>query len=150
MVINGEKCLKIGFTRGRLMFLGTYKPNLIGKGRVALPKKIRNELGAERMVLTVGFDKCIFGFNEKSWEEIIKPELSRPLFSDPEGRRLRRKMCREAMVVNLDAQGRFVIPEAMLKYAQLKKNLTIIGAGDHFEIWDQSLWKEYLEEEKVE
>ena len=126
------------------MFLGTYNPNLIGKGRIALPKKIRNELVGERLVLTIGFEKCIFGFSEKSWEEIVKPELSRPLFSDAEGRNLRRKMCMEAMVITLDSQGRFVIPEGMIRYASLGDNLTIIGAGDHFEIWNNETWNNYL------
>lgn len=127
------------------MFLGTYEPNLLGKGRIALPKKIRSELVGERLVLTIGFEKCIFGFNEKSWEEIVRPELSRPLFSDKEGRDLRRKMCMEAQVVNLDSQGRFVIPESMLKYAGIKENLILIGAADHFEIWDEKEWEGYFE-----
>lgn len=125
------------------MLLGTYQPNFIGKGRIALPKKIRNELGGERVILTVGFEGCILGFSEKGWEEVIKPELSRPLFSDVQARDLRRKMCATATVVNLDAQGRFVIPEEMLNYAGIKKELTLIGAGDHFEIWESKKWESY-------
>jgi len=125
------------------MFLGTYQPNLVGKGRIALPKKIRNEISGERIVLTVGFEKCILGFSEKGWEETISPELSQPLFSDPKSRDLRRKMCAEAEVVNLDSQGRFVIPEKMLAYAGIKNELTIIGAGDHFEIWETKNWENY-------
>jgi len=115
----------------------------MGKGRIALPKKIRNELAGERVILTVGFEKCIFGFNERSWEEIVKPEMGRPLFSDVEGRNLRRKMCMEAAVISLDAQGRFVIPEVMLEYAGIKNDLVIVGAGDHFEIWDYKQWELY-------
>jgi len=125
------------------MFVGTYQPNLIGKGRIALPKKIRHELVGERVILTIGLEKCIFGFSEGGWEEIIKPELSRPLFSDEEGRDLRRKMCSEAMVINLDSQGRFIIPEKMMEYAGIRDELTIIGAGDHFEIWDSKRWESY-------
>jgi len=125
------------------MLLGTYQPNLIGKGRIALPKKIRSELAGERIVLTVGFEKCIFGFSEKGWEEIVKPELSQPLFSNQEARDLRRKMCASAQVVNLDSQGRFVIPETMLNYAGIKEEIILIGAGDHFEIWDSKKWEAY-------
>lgn len=125
------------------MFLGTYQPKLIGRRRIALPKKIRTEIKTRKIVLTIGFEKCIFGFNEKDWEEIIRPELSRPFFSDAEGRGLRRKMCMEAMVVKLGAQGRFVIPEAMMKYAGIKNELTLVGAGDHFEIWDRKEWRAY-------
>lgn len=132
------------------MFLGTYRPKLIGERRIALPKKVRKEIKGKKIVLTIGFEKCIFGFNEKDWEEIVKPELSRPLFSDTEGRDLRRKMCMEAMVVELGAQGRFVIPEAMMKYAGIKNKLTLIGAGDHFEIWEEMKWNLYLKQTEKE
>ena len=125
------------------MFLGTYQPNLIGKGRIALPKKIRNAPAGEHLVLTLGFEKCIYGFGEKEWEEIVKPELNRPLFSDEAGRDLRRKMFAGALPVDLDSQGRFVIPEAMTEYAGIKEKLVIIGAGDHFEVWDIERWEKY-------
>lgn len=128
------------------MFLGTYYPKLIGKRRIALPGKIREEVKSGKVVLTIGFEKCIFGFDERDWKEIVKPELSRPLFSDAEGRDLRRKMCMEAMVIKLGAQGRIVIPEAMMKYAGIKDKLTLVGTGDHFEIWESTEWNSYLKE----
>jgi MraZ protein len=128
------------------MFLGSYEPNLIGKGRLALPKKIRSEVAGGRLVLTIGFERCIYGFTEKDWEKILAPELERPLFSDAEGRDLRRKMCMEAMMVELDAQGRFVIPEVMVRYANLTGQPIIVGAGDHFEIWEEKNWQKYRDE----
>ena len=126
------------------MFLGTYHPKFIGERRLALPGKVRNEVKGQKIVLTIGFERCIFGFNEKDWEKIVKPELLRPLFSDPEGRDLRRKMCMSAMVVDLGAQGRFVIPEEMMAYAGIKDDLVLVGAGDHFEIWEKARWQTYL------
>ena len=125
------------------MFLGSFEPNLMDKGRIALPKKIREELGSARLILTIGFEKCIFGFAEKTWEEVTKPELSRPLFSDKEGRDLRRKMYSEAVNVELDGQGRCVIPKSMLDFAEIKQQLVVIGTGDHFEIWNKNGWEEY-------
>lgn len=125
------------------MFLGTFEPNLMQKGRIALPKKIRDELGGSRLVLTIGFEQCIFGFAEKTWEEVIKPEIARPLFSDKEGRDLRRKMCAEAVNIELDAQARFIIPERMIEFSSIAQNVIIIGAGDHFEIWSKNTWEEY-------
>ncbi len=125
------------------MFLGTYEPNLMEKGRVVLPKKIRAELGGERLVLTTGFEDCIFGFAEKAWEEVTETELGRPLFSDREGRDLRRKMFSEAVKIDLDEQGRFIIPERMREFAGVREKLVIIGAGDHFEIWSLEKWEEY-------
>lgn len=125
------------------MFLGTFEPNLLDKGRIAMPKKIRDELGRRKFIFTIGFEKCIFGFDEKTWTEVTKTELTRPLFSDKEGRDLRRKMCAQAVYVDIDVQGRCVIPQHMLDYAQIKSELFIIGAGDHFEVWSKELWIEY-------
>lgn len=125
------------------MFLGTFEPNLMEKGRIALPKKIREELGSESVVLTIGFEKCIFGFAERIWEEVTKPELTRPLFSDKEGRDLRRKMCAEAVNMELDTQGRCVLPLRMTDFAKIAVKVVVIGAGDHFEIWDKDTWEEY-------
>jgi len=124
------------------MLLGTYKPNLIGKNRLALPVKLRKEISGDRLVLAVGFDECILGFEEKKWAEVTAADLARPL-SDAEGRDLRRKMCAGAAVVKLGVQGRFVIPEEMAQYAGIKEAVVLIGAGDHFEIWDQKKWEAY-------
>lgn len=125
------------------MFLGTYEPNLMDKDRIALPKKIREELGTQRLILTIGFEECIFGFAERIWEEVTKPELSRPLFSDKQGRDLRRLMCAQAINIELDTQGRFVIPKHMMDFAQIKEQLVVIGAGDHIELWQKQKWEEY-------
>ncbi|MFH0863630.1 MAG: cell division/cell wall cluster transcriptional repressor MraZ [Candidatus Gottesmanbacteria bacterium] len=126
------------------MFLGTYKTKLIGKNRVAMPAKIRDEIGGDRVVLTIGLEECIFGFREKDWEEVVKPELTRPFFTDSGSRDLRRKMSYNAQVIDLASLGRFVMPEMMVEYAGIKdEEVTIIGAADHFEIWESKKWEEY-------
>lgn len=128
------------------MFLGTFEPNILENNRIALPKKIRDELGGDNLILTIGFDNCIFGFTEKEWLGITSIELSKPLFSDKSGRDLRRKMCASAVKINLDAQGRFILPDNMSEYANIKNALVVIGAGDHFEIWNKDNWEEYRTE----
>jgi len=127
------------------MLLGTYKPNLIGENRLALPKKLRQEITGNQLVLYVGFEGCIFGFGVKKWEEATVVDLSRPL-SDSAGRGLRRQLCMNAETANLDSQGRFVIPKKMMKYAGIKTELILIGAGDHFEIWSKESWGKYSHE----
>lgn len=126
------------------MLLGTYELNLIGKNRLVLPSKLRKEISGDRIVLSVGFEPCIFGFEEKKWEEVTASDLSRPL-SDPEGRDLRRKMFSKAVVVDVDSHGRFVVPENCIGGGELRGQITIIGAGDHFEIWDAKKWQKYSE-----
>lgn len=124
------------------MLLGTYQPNLIGKNRLALPVKLRREIKGNRLVLAVGFEECILGFEEKKWQEATAADLGRPL-SDHEGREIRRKMFSQAEVVELDSQGRFVVPENLVPGRELKREIIVIGAGDHFEIWDKMQWEEY-------
>jgi len=124
------------------VLLGTYEPNLIGKNRFALPVKLRNEIKGNRLVLSVGFEDCILGFEEKKWQEVTAADLAKPL-SDPEGRELRRKMFSQAEVVELDSQGRLVIPESLLSKEEWKGTIVVIGAGDHFEIWKKDSWEEY-------
>jgi len=126
------------------MFLGTYKPKLIGERRITLPGKIRKEIKGKKIILTIGFEKCILGFEEKKWEEVTAADLSRSL-SDTEGRDLRRKMFAGAAVVELGVQGRFVIPKTMVKYAGIKEEVALIGAGDHFEVWNPPTWQKYKE-----
>lgn len=124
------------------MLLGAYYLDLIGKNRLTLPVRLRREIAGTRLVLASGFDGCILGFEEKTWEAVTLADLSRPL-SDQGGRDLRRKMFSQAEVVELDSQGRFVIPENLAGYAKIKNKIVVIGAGDHFEVWDVQTWGAY-------
>lgn len=125
------------------MLLGTYEARLIGKNRLVLPAKLRKEISGDRLVLSVGFEPCIFGFGEKKWEEVTTVDLAKPLFSDSAARDLRRKMCGRAAVVELDSHGRFVVPEGLAGLEGIEEEMVFIGAGDHFEIWEAKKWEEY-------
>ncbi len=123
------------------MFLGTFTPKFLAKGQIALPAKIRNGLGGDRTVLTTGFDKCLYGFSLEDWQKIAASELVKPL-STAEGRLVRRQMFASAEEVDLDNQGRFVINENLRNYAGINgEEVIVIGAGDHFEIWDKNEWE---------
>ncbi len=125
------------------MFLGTYEHNLLDKGRLSLPSKIRSVLEGQRIILRVAHEPCIVGFKESDWIENTREELSKPFFLDKKGRDLRREIFASAEYAELDSQGRFVLPKAMLTHAAIKEKVIIIGAGDHFEIWDEKNWEEY-------
>lgn len=124
------------------MFLGTFEPKLLANGQVSLPSKIRGALGQDRAIITTGFDKCIYGFSVEDWQRITDEELQKPL-STVEGRQVRQRMFAAALEVDFDSQGRFVIPENLKKFAGISETLIIIGAGDHFEIWDRQEWSQY-------
>ncbi|MCJ7740616.1 division/cell wall cluster transcriptional repressor MraZ [Candidatus Microgenomates bacterium] len=125
------------------MFLGTYEHNLMEKGRIALPKKLRSFLKGQKVILRVGFEPCIVGFRESDWIETTREQLSKPFFLDKEGRDLRRRIFADAEYAQLDKQGRFIIPKSMMEYVEIKERVIIVGAGDHFEIWSLEKWEEY-------
>lgn len=124
------------------MFLGSWEPSFDLKSRrIALPKKIRDYLATAEIILSYGFEASIFGFDTKSWEEESAKQLAGAL-TDPRSRDIRRFFFSRAESVLLDDQGRFVIPLDLFEYAQIKKPI-VIGAGDHFEIWDSARWWHY-------
>ena len=122
------------------MFLGSYRPSFdLNSRRIALPKKIREYLKSNEIILSFGFEKCIFGFDTKTWQKQSENQLDRPI-TDRTARDLRRFFFGAAEHIRLDDQGRFVIPGQLLEYAEVK-NPIIIGAGDHFEIWNEATWE---------
>jgi len=130
-----------------MLFLGEYRVNFSGKGRIVIPKKIRQALSKTKtFTLTKGFDRCLSGFRNEDWEketlklmegsalEMQKAEIKRHLFSS-------------AIIVEIDEQGRIVIPNNLLEYANLVgQNVVMIGVGTYFEIWNTKKWEEYSKE----
>ncbi|MEK9173122.1 MAG: division/cell wall cluster transcriptional repressor MraZ [Patescibacteria group bacterium] len=123
------------------MLLGEYKHNLDIKGRVAVPAKFREKLvgGA---IITRGLDSCLFVFGSKEWEVLAEKLVSLPL-AQANSRAFSRLMLAGAMDVELDNQGRILIPDYLRKYADLKKQVVVAGLYSRVEIWDQDNWDKY-------
>lgn len=128
------------------MFLGTYHLLFSGKGRVILPKKFRKELKQPEIVLMKGIDKGIWGFSSEGWQEFVQKQLEISITLE-EGRSLRRQFFPFSESVELDKQGRFVVSDFLLKLGQIKEQIVLVGAGDHFEIWDPKKWQMELKKE---
>ena len=124
------------------LFLGEYDHSLDDRGRVTLPRKIRQEIGEREIVLAKGFDPCIFGFDKESWEKEAAKHLESPV-TDEKARNLRRYLFAGAEKVDIDKLGRILLPALLKEYAKVSHEVVIIGAGDHFEIWDKEKWKSY-------
>ena len=121
------------------MFLGSYRPSFDAKSRrFALPKKIRLELVNDQIILSLGFEKCIFGFNPENWQAEAEKQLETPITSRS-ARDTRRFLFSSAQHLVLDNQGRFILPDDLCRFAKIGKPV-VIGAGDHFEIWDELNW----------
>lgn len=129
------------------MFLGEYRTKFTGKGRVILPHKFRQELKSKEVILSRGFENCIWGFDLEDFEAEAKKQLEISA-TEERARYMRRYLFSGSQSVELDAQGRIIIPSALLDFASVKEEVVIIGAGDHFEIWEAKFWKRHMK--KVE
>jgi len=126
------------------MFLGEYQPNITEGSRLALPKKLREQIRGDELVLSKGFEKCIFVYDKEDWVVEANKQVENPI-SDSKTRDLKRYMYAGAVESTIDAQGRIVLPNSLREYADISKRTSVIGAGDHIEIWDLNNWKERLE-----
>ncbi|MBI4993945.1 division/cell wall cluster transcriptional repressor MraZ [Candidatus Wolfebacteria bacterium] len=123
------------------MFLGEYTHNLDIKGRIAVPVKFRQKL-TTGAIITRGLDKCLFIFGNKEWEILAQKLISLPL-AQSNSRAFARLMLAGAMDVELDNQGRILVPDYLRVYANLKKEVVVAGLYNRIEIWDSEAWKDY-------
>lgn len=123
------------------MFIGEYYHSLDEKGRVALPVKFRKDL-KQGAVVTRGLDNCLFLYTKEAWQDLADKLAKLPI-SKANTRAFSRLMLSGAMEVEIDGQGRIILPEYLRKYAFLKKKLVIAGLYNRLEIWDESNWNKY-------
>jgi MraZ protein len=123
------------------MFIGEYHHSIDPKGRLSLPVKFKSEL-AGGAVLTRGIDNCLFLWPKSAWNQFVNKIQNLPL-TQANPRAFARLMLGGAMEVELDAQGRILIPNYLEDYAKLEKKAVIIGLNDRLEIWDENSYKDY-------
>ncbi|MDO8573321.1 MAG: hypothetical protein Q7R77_01080 [Candidatus Daviesbacteria bacterium] len=127
------------------MFLGSFKTIFSGKNRLILPKRFRKALGnGDKFYIFLGENGEVWGFDPKNWSRLSESILKFPL-STEEGRVGRLKVFPRAEECSLDGQGRFILPQEFIENLDFKNEVLIIGAGDHFEVWDAHLWHEHYE-----
>ncbi len=125
-----------------MVFFGEYLVSFTAPGRVVLPKKIRELIKGDSFIVTKGFDFCLAGYDKEDWEERSK-ELLKVSLLDKENIEKRRFLFSSTMYLDIDDQGRFVIPKSLLSFIGIQDKALIIGVGDHFEIWNPEKWAEY-------
>ena len=132
------------------MFIGEYKHSVDDKGRVAIPAKFRSDL-SHAAVITRGLDHCLYVFTAAAWMEIAGKIKALPM-TNANARAFQRLMLAGAAEVELDTQGRALIPDYLREYANLPagrqdsdKHVVIAGVYDRIEIWNDEAWKSYKE-----
>ena len=127
------------------MFLGEYNPNITEGSRIALPKKLREQIVSDDIVLAKGFEKCVLLYEKQDWAEKVEKQVEN-LKDQVKRSDLERYLFTSASEASVDYQGRLVIPTPLKEFAGIKSETAVIGVGDHIEIWDKDTWVSHLEE----
>ena len=127
------------------MFYGEYLHSIDRKGRLILPAKFREVAKGnfvEKFFVTRGLDKCLFMFAEEEWraQEIKFKSIS---FTKQEARTFNRLYFSGAVEVLPDRQGRILLPQYLKDFAEIKKDVMLVGVSSRIEIWARDKWQEF-------
>lgn len=126
------------------MFRGITAITIDGKGRLAVPMRYRDALAEQdktSLVVTIDTEEtCLLLYPAAQWQIIEDKLQSLPSFNAA-ARRIQRLLIGHATDVELDANGRILVPPLLRDYARLDKKLVMIGQGNKFEVWDETLWQ---------
>lgn len=127
------------------MFIGEYQHSLDEKGRVTVPSKYREQL-EDSFILTKGLDGCLFIYTLSEWAVFEQKLKSLPL-TNLNARKFVRFFLSGAVECVPDKQGRILIPSSLRVYSEIEKDIVFIGMGNRIEVWSQSKWEVYNNEE---
>ena len=123
------------------MLIGHYKTKISVKGRVALPNKLKVSLGG-KLIITAGYEKSLMIVSPKNWQAVVGQVTNRQLTLGP-ARATDRFLLGSAFEVELDSQGRFIIPKYLRTYAGITDDVVFLGVGNRVELWSQTKWTNY-------
>ena len=127
-------------------FTSEFESKLDTKGRLVLPARIKAQLPSEEgeeLVIRRGFEPCLIIYPMVEFKKVFSKISGLSEFNE-EYRKLQRNFFSGTATVELDANGRFVIPKNMLNYAQLEKDLILIGMGNKVEVWNPTIYEKHL------
>lgn len=123
------------------MLIGQFRSKLTDKDRIAIPKKFRNELGDE-LILARWYENCLVLVSKEGWESLLKRLIGKTKLVTSPVRDIDRFVLASAFEIKLDKQGRFVVPEILVNYANIGAEVVFVGLGDRVEVWSAANWNE--------
>jgi len=123
------------------MIIGQYKSKVSLKGRVSFPKKFREEMG-EKLVVTLGYEGSLIVVSAEGWRALLEGTENKPFFFGS-ARDTSRFLLGGASEIELDAQGRFVIPPFLREYGKIGNEIVFLGLSKYVEVWDKNRWEEH-------
>lgn len=123
------------------MYFGSFTHNLDEKGRLMIPRKMREELGYKVYIMK-GFEGSLSLYNEERYQKLAE-EFSRLSFNQSKVRDYLRLQFASTYEMEVDKLGRVQIPTALLTKYNISKEVLVLGIGDHIEVWDKAKYEEY-------
>lgn len=127
------------------MFYGEFEHSIDRKGRLILPAKFREVAKSqfvEKFYVTRGLDKCLFMFSEEEWRS-QENKFKSMSFTKQQPRVFNRMFFSGAIEVTFDKQGRILLPQYLKDFAEIKKDVMIVGVSSRIEIWAKNLWQDF-------
>ena len=124
------------------MFMGEYSHTIDAKGRIIVPVKFRESLG-DNFVVTKGLDNCLFVYTKEDWQKFEEKLRKLPL-TNKDARKFTRFFLAGAAEMEVDKQGRILIPSVLREFAALEKDVVFVGVGSRIEIWNRAGWDESI------
>lgn len=131
-----------------IMFMGEYNHSIDAKGRVIVPSKFRENLGDE-FVVTKGLDGCLFVYDNSEWTAFEEKLKTLPL-TNKEARQFVRFFLAGAASLEVDKQGRILLPANLREFAGLDKEAVLIGVASRIEIWSKERYEGEVSYEDVD
>lgn len=122
-----------------VMFMSEYNHTVDTKGRLIIPSRFREILG-EEFVISKGMDGCLFVYANDDWAAFEQKLTSLPM-TNREARKFARFFLAGAAQVELDKQGRILLPAALREFAGLDKDVVLVGVGSRIEIWSKEKYE---------
>jgi MraZ protein len=130
-----------------IVFLGSHAITMDSKGRLAIPAKIRDALVSEcggRLVITAHTEeRCLLVYPEPQWLDLL-PKIEALPNIHRKARLAQRLLLGYATPLELDANGRVLLPTPLRDYADLEKKLLLVGQGKKLELWSETSWFDWL------
>ena len=126
----------------KVMLMGEYNHTIDAKGRLIVPAKFREILGDE-FVVTKGLDNCLFVYPNDEWQK-FEEKLQTLLLTNKNARQFTRFFLAGAASVEVDKQGRILLPSVLREFAGLEKDVVLVGVASRIEIWSRDRWNESI------
>ncbi len=132
-----------------ISLMGEYECRIDAKGRVMMPAALKKQLSAEQsgaFVMNRGFEKCLVLYPRNEWD-IISNDLNKLNLYSKKNRDFFRYFMRGATQIELDSNGRFLVPKSLLDYAGAEQDVVLFAYSNRIEIWNKSTYENLLTDE---